>query len=125
MAQERRQERTFEPAEIEARLKDLPHWRYVGGALERKIATANFKATLMVVMTVGHLCEAAWHHPDLLVGYNSVTVRLSTHSAKGITEKDFALAAKIEEVVLWNPAAEGGALTGVPDDPRYAYVRHE
>lgn len=117
-------ERTFDPAEIAARLRDLPHWREVDGALEREIGTANFKATLMVVMAVGHLCELAWHHPDLRVGYNSVTVRLSTHSAKGITEKDFALARKIEEVVLWQPEA-GGALTGIPDDPRHAYIRRD
>ena len=50
----------------------------------------------MVVNTVGHLSEAAWHHPDLRVSYAWVEVRLKTHSANGITDKDFSLAAKIE-----------------------------
>jgi len=43
----------------------------------------------MVVNTVGHLAEAAWHHPDLTVSYAFVIVKLCTHDAKGITDKDF------------------------------------
>jgi 4a-hydroxytetrahydrobiopterin dehydratase len=46
-----------------------------------------------------------------------------THSAGGITDKDFALAARIEEVVQWRPTAETGPLEGTPADPRYAYVK--
>lgn len=119
------QERTYDAAEIETKLADLPHWRFVDGALERSYRTANFKATLMVVNTVGHLCEAAWHHPDLIVAYNKVTVRLSTHSAKGITDKDFSLAAKIEDVVGWQPGREGRGLDGTPQDPKYAYIKYD
>ena len=68
----------------------------------------------MVVNTIGHLAEAANHHPDLAVSYASVEVRLSTHSAGGITDKDLTLARKIEDVVHWQPAREGGALEGAP-----------
>ena len=62
----------------------------------------------MVVNTVGHLAEAAWHHPDLTVSYAFVTVKLMNHAAKGVTEKDFALARKIEEVLMWRPGAGAG-----------------
>ena len=79
----------------------------------------------MVINAIGHLAEAAWHHPDLAASYASVEVRLSTHSAAGITDKDFALARKIEDVVLWQPADEGGVLDGTPDDPRHAYIKYE
>ena len=79
----------------------------------------------MVVNTIGHLCEAAWHHPDLVVGYNSVLVKLSTHSAEGITDKDFALAAKIESVIAWQPGKEDGPFDGTPTDPRYAYIKYD
>ena len=79
----------------------------------------------MVINTVGHLAEAAWHHPDLTASYAFVEVRLKTHSAKGITEKDLALARKIEEVVSWQPGAEGGALEGTPTDPRFAYIKYD
>ena len=70
----------------------------------------------MVVNAIGHLCEAAWHHPDLLVSYPSVTVRLNTHDAGGVTEKDMELAQKIEEVVMWrpSPAARSKARRTIP-----------
>ena len=62
----------------------------------------------MVINAVGHLAEVAWHHPDITASYAWVEVRLMNHAAKGITDKDFALAKKIEEVVHWQPALEGG-----------------
>ncbi len=119
------QEKTYDDKAIREKLADLPHWDYKDGALERSYKTANFKATLMVVTTVGHLCEAAWHHPDMIVGYNNVTVRLATHSAKGITDKDFALAGKIEEVIGWQPGKEGKGLDGTPSDPKHAYIKYD
>lgn len=118
---------TFDEVEVQTRLEDeLPQWTYEGGWIRRKYKTSGWKATLMVVNTVGHLAEAAWHHPDLAVSYAFVTVKLMTHSAKGITEKDFALAAKIEEVLTWRPGAEEGAvLEGTPDDPRFKYIKYD
>ena len=110
--------------DMRARLRDLPHWRLAQGAIERVYRTAGWKGTLMVVNTIGHLAEAAWHHPELSVAYASVTVRLNTHDAGGVTALDFALAAKIEDVVTWRPALEG-VLEGTPDDPAYAYIRYD
>jgi len=54
-----------------------------------------------------------------------VEVRLMNHAAKGITDKDFALAKKIEEVVHWQPGQEGGALEGTPEDMRFAYIKYD
>src|SRR5881394_2232610 len=117
----------YSTAEIEARLKDeLPGWYFEDGWIRRKVKTSGWKATLMVVNTVGHLAEAAWHHPDLTVSYAFVIVKLMTHSAKGITEKDFALARKIEEVVQWQPRKEGRALEGTPnEDQRFKYLKYD
>ncbi len=118
-------EETYSDAEIEARLREeLPHWYYEKGWIRRKYRTAGWKATLMVVNTVGHLAEAAFHHPDLTVSYAFVIVKLMTHSAKGITDKDFELAKKIEEVVMWRPG-EDSALEGTPDDPRFKYLKYD
>ena len=113
--------------EVEARLKaELPRWTFEDGWIRRKYKTGGWKGTLMVVNTVGHLAEVAWHHPDLNVSFAFVTVKLMNHAAKGITEKDFALAAKIEEVVMWQPGAvEGSALEGTPDDPRFKYIKYD
>lgn len=77
------------------------------------------------VNTVGHLAEAAFHHPDLTVSYAFVIVKLVNHAAKGITNKDFELAHKIEEVIMWQPGNEGGALEGTPDDPRFKYIKYD
>lgn len=118
-------DKTYDAAGIKAKLADLPHWRFEDGALQRTYKTASWKGTLMVVATIGHLCEAAWHHPDLAVSYDSVTVKLSTHSAKGITDKDFAMARKIEDVIAWQPGREGGALDGTPSDPKNAYLKYD
>lgn len=119
-------ERTFDAAEIEARLaRELPHWRLANGALARIYRTSGWKATLMAVNAIGHLAESAWHHPDIHASYSAVEVRLSTHSAKGVTDKDFALAQKIEAVIGWQPAKEGGPLEGTPADPRHAYLRYD
>ena len=120
-------ERVYSETEIKAKLEaELPKWFYEEGWIRRKYKTEGWKGTLMVVNTVGHLAEAAWHHPDLTVSYAFVNVKLCTHSAKGITDKDFELAKKIESVVHWQPKKEGGALEGTPsDDQRFRYVKYD
>ena len=117
----------YSAQEVEAKLTlELPHWYLENGWIRRKYKTSGWKATLMVVNTVGHLAEAAWHHPDLSVSYAFVIVKLCTHDAKGITDKDFELAQKIESVIGWQPAHDGGALTGTPnDDPRFKYIKYD
>lgn len=113
-------------ATIRDRLKsELPHWRFENGFITRLYKTHGWKGTLMVVNAVGHIAEAAWHHPDILASYPSVEVRLQSHDAKGITEKDFALARKIEEVVAWQPGKEGGPLEGTPKDKRNGYIKYD
>ena len=120
-------ERTYSDEEVAARLKEeLPHWYLEDGWIRRKYKTSGWKGTLMVVNTVGHLAEAAWHHPDLTVSYAFIIVKLTTHSARGITDKDFALAKKIEEVIQWQPVKEGGALEGTPnEDVRFKYLKYD
>jgi 4a-hydroxytetrahydrobiopterin dehydratase len=120
-------ERTYTEEEINARLQRiLPRWRLEGGWIRRNYRTHGWKGTLMVINSIGHLAEAAWHHPDITASYAWVEVRLRNHAAKGITDKDFELAEKIEEVVLWRPGASGGALEGTPEtDPRFAYIKYE
>ena len=108
----------YTPADVEARIvaDGLDGWYYDadGGWLRRKYTTDGWQATLMLVNAVGYLCEAAWHHADLSVTWGKVWVKLKTHSAGGITDRDFALARKIEEVVFWRPEP-GGPLEGTPN----------
>ncbi|MGI9463512.1 MAG: 4a-hydroxytetrahydrobiopterin dehydratase [Aestuariivirgaceae bacterium] len=110
-------DKTYSASEIDARLSDgLTAWHHADGFIQRTYNTSGWKGTLIIVNTIGHLCEAAWHHPDLEVSYNKVTVKLQNHDAGGITDKDFELAGKLDDVVLWRPA---GALTGPPASQAY------
>lgn len=111
--------------DIAARLSQLPHWQLSDGHLCRSLRTACWKSTLMVVNTIGHLAEAAWHHPDLQISYNRVEIKLMTHSCNGISAMDFELALQIEQVVGWQPGTASGALTGTPDDPRHRYIVYD
>ena len=62
------------------------------------------------------------YHGVLRVGRGSA----QNHAAKGITDKDFELAKKIEEVVQWRPGKAGGALEGTPEtDQRFAYIKYD
>ncbi len=123
---EQTKERVYSEAEITDRLKrELPHWTYERDWIRRRFRTHSWKGTLMVINAVGHLAEAAWHHPDITASYAWVEVRLMTHTAKGITDKDFALARKIEEVVTWRPEP-GGPLEGTPEkNQRFAYIKYD
>jgi 4a-hydroxytetrahydrobiopterin dehydratase len=124
---ERKQEDAYTDEEIETRLKEeLPHWYLENGWIRRKYKTSGWKSTLMVVNTVGHLSEAAFHHPDLTVSYAFVIVKLMNHAVKGVTNKDFELARKIEEIIMWQPGKEeGSALEGTPEDPRFKYIKYD
>lgn len=118
---------TYSEEEIKTRLaEELPKWYFEDGWIRRKYKTSGWKGTLMVVNAIGHLAEAAFHHPDLTVSYAFVIVKLMNHEAKGVTDKDFELARRIEDVIQWQPGREeGSALAGTPDDPRFKYIKYD
>ena len=111
-----KQPKVYDAPQVEAKLKELglAEWYLEDGWLRRKYNTDGWPTTLMLVNAVGFLCEAAWHHADLAVTWGKVWVKLKTHSAGGITDKDFALARKIEQEVLWRPEPDG-PLEGTPN----------
>jgi 4a-hydroxytetrahydrobiopterin dehydratase len=102
--------------EIEAKLKaaGLDDWYLEDDWIRRKYSTDGWPSTLMLVNAIGYLCEAAYHHADLSVTWGKLWVKLRTHSAGGITDKDLALARKIEDTVLWRPE-DDSALEGTPN----------
>ena len=114
----------FNEEQINEKLnKDFKDWTFDGKWIRKTYKTHSWKGTLMLVNAIGHLSEIAWHHPDLVVSYAFVEVKLMNHAKKGITQLDFDLAKKIDEFILWNPKEEGLSLEGTPDDPRFAYVK--
>lgn len=107
-------ETPYTDAQIAEQLDAVQGWSYKDHAIRRTYETDGWPITLMLVNALGFVAEAADHHPDLTVTYRRVAVALSTHSAGGVTAKDFALARKFNEIALWRPRPES-ALTGTPD----------
>jgi 4a-hydroxytetrahydrobiopterin dehydratase len=85
--------------EIQGKLRTIPGWALAKSkAIQKKFTLGNFKDALAFVNQVGDLAEKFDHHPDITINYNKVTLSLSTHSAGGLTSKDFDLATHIEQI---------------------------
>src|SRR5476651_1206961 len=102
--------------QIAAKLAEhgLAHWYLEDGWIRRKYNTDGWPQTLLAVNAIAYICEAAWHHADLAVSWGKLWVKLMTHDEGGITDKDFELARKIEEVVSYRPAAGTALAPGNP-----------
>lgn len=99
-------ETALSESDIQARLAALPGWSYQGGQIRRVYRTDGWRGSMLVTNAIGFICEAADHHADLTVTWPSVGVALSTHSAGGITARDFEVAGLIERQVRWKPAPD-------------------
>jgi len=104
-------ERAYSESEINEGLRALSKWKYENAALRRTYQTDGWRGSMLVTNAIAFLCEAADHHADLTVTWPSVSVALSTHSAGGITAKDFEVAGMIESLVLRKLPA-GSSLKG-------------
>lgn len=86
------------PTDIKAALKSVPEWKRQRAAITRTIQFKDFPAAIKFVNAVAKLAEKAWHHPDIDIRWNKVTLTLSTHSEGGLTEKDFKLAKQLDRL---------------------------
>jgi 4a-hydroxytetrahydrobiopterin dehydratase len=84
---------------IEERLDKLEGWEYVDGAIEASFKFKDFRETFAVMTKIAFECEVQNHHPDWRNVYNNLHIRLNTHDAGGITEKDFKLAHAIWDII--------------------------
>ncbi len=83
-------------AQIKAALLGVPDWRRRSQTISREFVFKDFVKAMAFVNQVARLAERACHHPDIDIRWNRVTLRLSTHDAGGLTEKDFDLARKCD-----------------------------
>jgi 4a-hydroxytetrahydrobiopterin dehydratase len=88
--------RKLDDAEVERRLRDLPGWSVVAGKLHREFRFPDFVAAFGFMTRAALVAEAMNHHPEWFNVYGTVRVELVTHDARGISEKDFALAARLD-----------------------------
>jgi len=86
------------PDAARTRLSQLPGWQIESGELVRTFEFVDFVTALHFVNQVADLAEAAGHHPDIDIRYNRVRLALVTHSAGGLTDKDFDLAARAQSL---------------------------
>jgi 4a-hydroxytetrahydrobiopterin dehydratase len=84
---------------IEKKLLHFPDWEYYDNAIHAEFEFDNFKDCFSAMSRIAFECEAQNHHPDWTNVYNVLKISLSTHDAKGVTDKDFKLAEAIEAIV--------------------------
>ena len=85
-------------AQIKSALASVPDWKKKGATITRTYQFKDFPAAVKFVNAVAKLAEKAWHHPDIDIRWNKVTLTLTTHDRGGLTEKDFALASKFDRI---------------------------
>lgn len=84
---------------LEKALKDLPNWEVVDDGIETTLEFNNFKDCFTLMTRIAFEVESQNHHPEWLNVYNKLAIRLTTHDASGITEKDIKLAKTIEKLI--------------------------
>lgn len=90
----------LEEGRINEHLSRVGHWRREGDRISRTLQFADFQAAMQFVNRVAETAETLNHHPDILIhGWNRVDLTVTTHDEGGLTEKDFALAEKIETLL--------------------------
>ena len=85
--------------QIEEKLSDISGWSYTNGFISKTYTFKNFKEAFAVMSRIAFECEAQEHHPNWENVYNSLTIKLNTHDANGITQNDFDLAIIIEKII--------------------------
>ena len=88
--------RRLTDGEIEAGLSVLNGWELREGRLRTQFPFRTFLRAVAFVNSVAYLAESAGHHPDITINYNKVTLRIITHSAGALTDRDLALALEID-----------------------------
>ncbi|MDP9865807.1 MULTISPECIES: 4a-hydroxytetrahydrobiopterin dehydratase [Streptosporangium] len=83
---------------VDRRLADVPEWRREGDEIRRTINAPDFPAAIRIVDEIAVEAEKLNHHPDIDIRWRNLHLALSTHDAGGLTELDFTLAARIDEI---------------------------
>jgi len=85
-------------AQVKTALKDTPAWSKKGSVISRTYQFQGFTDAVKFVNAVAKIAERANHHPDIDIRWNKVTLHLTTHDAGGLTEKDFQLASRVDQI---------------------------
>ena len=94
----------FDVSEIHKYQKKVDGWELVQNDkkiyfLEKKFTFKNFLESQDFVNKVGKISEEEGHHPDILFGWGYAKITITTHAIEGLSENDFILAAKIDQII--------------------------
>lgn len=86
--------------EIQNKLKNLSEWILTNNQIQKDYILNDFSSAIKFVEQIANIAEEIDHHPDILIhNWNKVKIMISTHSEGDVTEKDFVLANRIEELI--------------------------
>jgi 4a-hydroxytetrahydrobiopterin dehydratase len=89
----------YKEDEIQGKLSSLTGWTFADEGIEKEFKLADFKSAFAVMTRIAFEAEAMNHHPEWFNVYNTLKIRLSTHDAGGVTDKDFSLAERVEAII--------------------------
>ena len=85
--------------DLTAKLKKCPEWEHKGNEITRLIEFESFTEAIEFVNDLAEVAEKAYHHPDIDIRYSKVVLHLTTHSKGGLTEADFEMAQRIDNML--------------------------
>lgn len=88
----------MELKKITEELAGLENWSLENKAISKVFDFADFKSALNFVNKIGEISEKLGHHPDIIINYNKVKLKIFTHSENDLTNKDFELAKEIDKI---------------------------
>lgn len=91
---------TLSKQEVAAALQTVPLWKRRAQVIRRTFEFKDFPVAMRFVNRVATIAERAWHHPDIDIRWNKVTLALTTHDQGGLTARDFALATRCDALAL-------------------------
>ena len=86
--------------DIKKNLEQIPNWKLNGKKIENEFVFKDFKEAMKFVNNIADLAEEEGHHPDIHIHWNKVLLELWTHSMNGLSENDFIMAAKINNLKI-------------------------
>ena len=89
----------LEEDDLTAALKKCPEWEYENNAITRTVEFEEFNDAIDFVNDLAEIAEEAQHHPDITIRHSKVTLKLTTHDAGGVTNLDFELAQRVDNLV--------------------------
>ena len=97
---------SFSRVKAEQMMREVRGWSMEGAAITREFQFKNFCEAMVFVNRVAELAEGQGHHPDILITYKTVRLTLSTHKIGGLSQNDFIIAARIEQLLGKPPFSE-------------------